>query len=370
VVKRWPSDRVLKLPGIDLPIIQAPMAGATTSALAIGVAAAGGLASIACALLGPNEVRAEIGAIRAKISKPVNLNFFCHADATGDPARETAWRQRLNSYYVELGLDPRMPTTAASIAPFGNAQCDLVAELMPEVVSFHFGLPSADLLSRVKATGAKVLGTATSVKEALWLQQRGCDAIIAQGWEAGGHRGMFLCNSIDTQVGTMALIPQVANAVHVPVIAAGGIADGRGMAAAFALGASAVQIGTAYLFCPESNLDAVHRRALLAVQDDQTIVTNVFSGRPARVIQNRAVRELGPMADDVPAFPLAVGALQPLSVKSKARGSGDFTPLWSGQAAPFARGLRAKELTRVLAVEALETLMRLCPADAHARQRR
>src|SRR5262245_37397794 len=182
---RWPSDRILNLLGIDLPIILAPMAGATTTALAIGVAEAGGLGSIAGAMLSQNEMRAEIGAIRAKISKPVNLNFFCHAEASSDPARETAWRQRLKSYYVELGLDPKIPSKAMSMASFAKAQCDLVAELRPEVVSFQFGLPSADLLSRVKATGAKVLATATSVKEALWLEQRGCDAIIAQGWEAG-----------------------------------------------------------------------------------------------------------------------------------------------------------------------------------------
>jgi nitronate monooxygenase len=357
----WPSDRILKLLGIDLPILQAPMTGATTSAMAIGVAQAGGLGSIAAAMLSLNQVRAELGAIRAKIQAPINLNFFCHANAIPDPARETAWRHRLRAYYIEHALDPEKPTAALSIAPFGKAQCDLVAELMPEVVSFHFGLPSPDLLNRVKATGAKILGTANSVKEAVWLEQRGCDAIIVQGWEAGGHRGMFLCEGVDTQAGTMALVPQVADAVDVPIIAAGGIADGRGIAAAFALGASAVQIGTAYLFCPEANVDPVHRRALMAVQDDQTIITNVFSGRPARAIQNRAVRELGPMAGDVPAFPLAVAALQPLSAISKASGSGDFTPLWSGQAAPIGRKLPAKELTRLLAAEALETLNRLCP---------
>jgi nitronate monooxygenase len=369
VLDEWPDDRVLKLLGIDLPIIQAPMAGAATAAMAIGVAQAGGLGSIAGAMLSLAGMRAELGAFRAGAAKPINLNFFCHADPTGDAARETAWRRRLKSYFLELGLCPEMPTAALPIAPFSTAHCDLVADLKPEIVSFHFGLPSEDLVSRVKAAGSRILSSASSVREAIWLEQRGCDAIIAQGWEAGGHRAMFLCESIATQVGTMALVPQVVDAVNVPVIAAGGIADGRGIAAAFALGASAVQIGTAYLFCPEATVDPVHREALNAAQDDQTTITNVFTGRPARAIVNRAVRELGPMAEDVPAFPLAASALGPLSVKSKAAGSGDFAPLWSGQAAPLGRGLPAGELTRLLAAEALAALEAYRPAMSRTRQR-
>lgn len=344
-MKPWPNDRILKLLGIDLPIIQAPMAGATTSAMAI-----------AGALLNPDALRAEFGVIRAETAKPINLNFFCHADLPSDPARETAWWQRLKPYYRELGLNSNSPTAALSIAPFSDAHCDLVTDLKPEVVSFHFGLPSERLVSRVRAAGSKILSSANSVKEAVWLEQRGCDAIIAQGWEAGGHRGMFLGGGVTTQAGTMALIPQVVDAVSVPVIAAGGIADGRGIAAAFALGASGVQIGTAYLFCPEATVDPIYREALMAAQDDQTVVTNVFTGRAARAIVNRAVRELGPMADDVPAFPVAASALQPLSAKSKAAGSGDFTPFWSGQAAPLGRALPARELTELLAEEALEAL--------------
>lgn len=354
--KPWHNDRILKLLGIDLPIIQAPMAGATTSAMAIGVAQAGGLGSIAGALLNPDALRAEFGVIHAETAKPINLNFFCHADLPSDPARETAWWQRLKPYYRELGLNSDSPTAALSIAPFSDAHCDLVTDLKPEVVSFHFGLPSERLVSRVRAAGSKILSSANSVKEAVWLEQRGCDAIIAQGWEAGGHRGMFLGGGVTTQAGTMALIPQVVDAVSVPVIAAGGIADGRGIAAAFALGASGVQIGTAYLFCPEATVDPIYREALMAAQDDQTVVTNVFTGRAARAIVNRAVRELGPMADDVPAFPVAASALQPLSAKSKAAGSGDFTPFWSGQAAPLGRALPARELTELLAEEALEAL--------------
>src|SRR5262245_38567651 len=357
----WPNDSILKLLGIDLPIIQAPMSGATTSAMTVAVADAGGLGSLAGAMLSLNEVRHEFGSIRARTRKPINLNFFCHAEPTSDPARETAWRRQLRSYYVELGLSPETPTAALSIAPFSDAHCDLVADLKPEVVSFHFGLPRENLVSRVKAAGCKILSSASSVKEAVWLEKRGCDAIIAQGWEAGGHRGMFLCESVAMQVGTMALVPQVVDAVDVPIIAAGGIADGRGIAAAFALGASAVQIGTAYLFCPEASIDPVYQQALQAVQDDQTIITNIFTGRPARAIANRIARELAPMADDVPAFPLAANALKPLSVKSKATGSGDFTPHWSGQAASLGRTLPARELTRLLSREALKTIKACCP---------
>ena len=247
----WPSQRLLDLLGIDLPIIQAPMAGLTTSAMAAAVAEAGGLGSMGCAVLSADQIRAELSAIRRQTAKPINLNFFCHASPATDPAREAAWRGQLKSYYVELGLDPEMRLSTLTVDPFGSAHCDLVAELKPEVVSFHFGLPNPDLLARVKDVGAKILSSATCVKEAIWLEQRGCDAIIAQGLEAGGHRGMFLSDNVATQAGTMALVPQVADAVRVPVIAAGGIADERGIAAAFMLGASGVQMGTAYLFVPK-----------------------------------------------------------------------------------------------------------------------
>jgi nitronate monooxygenase len=365
----WPSDRILELLGIELPIIQAPMAGATTSAMAIGVAHAGGLGSVAGALLSPDALRAEFGTIRARTPKPINLNFFCHADPTSDAVRESAWRQRLKPYFVELGLGQQASTGAPPLAPFGDAHCGLVEDLKPEIVSFHFGLPREALVDRVKAAGSTILCSANSVEEAIWLEERGCDAIIAQGWEAGGHRGMFLGGSVATQLGTMALVPQVVDAVDLPVIAAGGIADGRGIAAAFALGASAVQIGTAYLFCPEATVDPMYRRALDEAQDDQTIITNVFTGRAARAIVNKAVRELGPMAEDVPAFPIAAGALQPLSAKSKAAGSADFTPFWSGQAVPLGRRLPAGELTRLLAAEALATLDAGRPPNSRTLQR-
>ncbi|MBN9023214.1 MAG: nitronate monooxygenase, partial [Rhizobiales bacterium] len=246
----WPDSRLLDLLGIAVPIVQAPMAGPVFSDMVIAVAEAGGLGSLPCATMGIAEVRSELAAVRRGTSKPVNLNFFCHAPPTFDAAREAAWRERLRPYYVGLGLDPDAPAPRSNRTPFDEEACGLVQELRPDVVSFHFGLPEQPLVERVRATGAVILSSATTVAEARWLEDHGCDAVIAQGVEAGGHRGMFLTDDIATQVGTFALVPQVVDAVRVPVIAAGGIADARGIVAALALGASAVQIGTAYLFTP------------------------------------------------------------------------------------------------------------------------
>ncbi|QJP17655.1 nitronate monooxygenase [Starkeya sp. ORNL1] len=355
----WPNRRLLDLLSIELPIIQAPMAGATTPAMAIAVANAGGLGSLPAAMLGADQARIEFGIVRQHTSRPINMNFFCHAPPLADTDRYAAWSSRLRPYQVEFGLDPGTPAATSAVAPFGNEQCDLVVELKPEIVSFHFGLPREDLLDRVKATGAKILSSATTVDEGIWLEGKGCDAIIAQGLEAGGHRGMFLTDDIATQIGTLALVPQLVDAVRVPVIAAGGIADGRGIAAALALGAAAVQIGTAYLFCPEAKVLPLHREALTTAVNTPTAITNILTGRPARAIVNRAIRELGPMAEGVPAFPLAAGALAALRSRAEASGSSDFTPLWSGQGAPLGRALPASELTALLAREALERLARI-----------
>jgi nitronate monooxygenase len=293
----WPDTRLLDLLGIEIPIIQAPMAGAVSSEMVIQVSEAGGLGSLPCAMLTPEQARNELGVIRQRTSRPINVNFFCHTPPRIDAAREACWKDRLKPYYDELGVDPDAPNPAAIRKPFDEAFCDLVAEVAPEVVSFHFGLPSSDLLERVRATGAKILSSANSVREAHWLEDEGCDAVIAQGLEAGGHQAMFLSDDVSTQVGTMALVPQVVDAVKVPVIAAGGIADARGIAAAFALGASGVQIGTAYLFCPEATIKPVHREALKRARENETALTNVFTGRPARGIMNRAMREVGPISD-------------------------------------------------------------------------
>jgi nitronate monooxygenase len=355
----WPDQRIQELFGIELPILQAPMAGATLADMAIAVAEAGGLGALPCALLDADGFRTQMRVVRQRTTRPINVNFFCHRPPGPDPERAAAWKRRLEPYYRELGLDPEAPTPSSHRAPFDDAFCSLVEDLRPEVVSFHFGLPEPALLDRVRATGAKIISSATTVDEAIRLEEAGCDAIIAQGAEAGGHRGMFLTDRVDTQVGTFALVPQVVDAVRVPVIAAGGIADGRGIAAALALGAAAVQIGTAYLFCPESTIAPLHRAALHEDRRRETAVTNVFTGRPARGIVNRVMREVGPLSPLAPAFPLAGGALAPLRAASEPAGSADFMSLWSGQSAGLGRDLAAAELTRTLAAEALEVLGRL-----------
>jgi nitronate monooxygenase len=352
----WPDRRIKDLLGIELPIVQAPMAGSAFAEMAIAVSEAGGLGSLACALLSADQLQQQFDQVRRGTRRPVNLNFFCHRPPKADSEREARWKMRLEKYYVELGIDPNATTTGSSRAPFDAAMCEAVAEFRPVVVSFHFGLPAPELLARVKAAGAKVLSSATSVEEAVWLENHGCDAVIAQGAEAGGHRGVFLTEDISTQVGTIALLPQIVDAVKVPVVAAGGIADARGIVAAFALGASAVQLGTAYLLCPEAKISSAHRNALRRAKENETTLTNVFTGRPARSIVNRLVREIGPICHDAPAFPLAAAAVAPLRNESEARGSEDFIPLWSGQAAPLARELPAGELTRTLAAEALALL--------------
>ena len=359
----WPDRRAIELLGIELPIIQAPMAGANGATMAIAVCEAGGLGSLPCAMLDAGKVRAEIGVIRQRTDKPFNVNFFCHEPAAVDPEGQAAWKARLAPYYREFGLDATAEAPAVNRAPFDEAMCGIVEDLKPEIVSFHFGLPAKPLLGRVKATGAVVLSSATTVAEARWLEDNGCDAIIAQGCEAGGHRGMFLTDEIATQAGTFALVPQVVDAVKVPVIAAGGIADGRGVAAAFVLGAAAAQIGTAYLFTPESLVTDLHRDALASARDDTTALTNVFSGRPARGLINRVMREAGPISDAAPAFPTAGGALAPLKAKAEEVGSADFSSLWSGQAAGLAREAGAGDLTRQMAADAARRLEALTPSD-------
>ena len=338
-----------RLFGIDLPIIQAPMAGAQGSALAIAVSNAGGLGSLPCAMLGPDAMRKELAAIRAQTDKPFNVNFFCHVPPAANEAREAAWRQVLAPYYREYGIDPAAIPAGPGRAPFSTEAAEILEEFRPAVVSFHFGLPSPELLARARALGAKILGSATTLEEATWLEARGVDAVIAQGAEAGGHRGIFLTEDLSTQVGTFALLPQVVRRVKVPVIAAGGIADARGVAAAMALGAAGVQLGTAYLLCPEATTSAVHRAALASDAARHTALTNLFTGRPARGIVNRVIRELGPIGGAVPQFPLATGAIAPLRAAAEAKGSGDFSPLWSGQNATGCKPISAAELTRELA---------------------
>jgi len=355
----WPDRRFLDLVKTEHPIILAPMAGVMDAELAIAVAESGGLGSLPCAMLTAEKAREQVNIVRQRVSAPINLNFFCHTPVDADPAREAGWRRRLAAYYGEHGLDPDAPVTAANRAPFDAAMCAVVEELKPEIVSYHFGLPEPGLLARVKATGAIVIASATVVREAVWLEQNGADVIIAQGAEAGGHRGMFLTDKLAEQVGTFALVPQVVDAVDVPVIAAGGIADGRGIAAAFALGASGVQIGSAYLRCPESKVSAAARAALADADDESTVITNVMTGRLARGVANRVMREVGPISPDAPAFPHAATALAPLKAAAEKQGKVDFTNLWAGQALPLGRDVPAAELTRTLAAGAQARLRQL-----------
>ncbi|MHB2138820.1 NAD(P)H-dependent flavin oxidoreductase [Pseudomonas monsensis] len=353
-MSQWPDNRLLDLLGIEVPIIQGPMAGATNSSMVIAVCNAGGLGSMPAAMLSIEQLRDELKIIRANTDKPFNVNFFCHQPPTPDEQRARDWKDLLEPYYRELGVDFDAPTPVSNRAPFDAAACEVLEEFRPSVVSFHFGLPEKSLLDRVKATGAKILSSATTVEEAVWLEQNGCDAIIAMGYEAGGHRGMFLSEDLSSQVGTFALVPQVVDAVNIPVIAAGAIADARGVAAALMLGASAAQVGTAYLFTPEAKVSAAHHQALRTAKESETAITNIFTGRPARGILNRAMRELGPMSPMAPAFPLAGGALMPLRAKHEA----EFANLWAGQAFTLGRDVSSAELTRQLADGALAKLQR------------
>ena len=331
-----------------MPIIQAPMAGADSVALARGVAKAGGLGSLACPLLTPEQMREAAREFRDGLNRPLHLNFFCHKMVSPSAGAVERWKRALRPHYERLGLDIEAVGESRLRLPFDEEACGVVEELAPEVASFHFGLPEAALVGRLKRKKIKILATATSVREAKWLVEHGCDAVVAQGIEAGGHRGMFLEESVASQTGSFALLPQVVDAVRVPVIAAGGVADARGVAAAISLGASAVQIGTAYLKCPEAKISPLYRQALESVGVGDTAITNLFSGRPARGIANRFVRESGPMSSDAPAFPFAATYVAPLRAASEKAGSTDYMQMWAGQGAALAKAMPAEELTRSL----------------------
>jgi nitronate monooxygenase len=335
--------------GTELPIVQAPMAGSQGSRLAIGVCKAGALGSMPTAALSLDGLRDELALLAAQAPGPWNLNFFAHATPAPDSAQEARWRRRLAPYHAEYGIEIDKVPAGAGRQPFSHEVADIVAPFRPPIVSFHFGLPAPDLLQRVRGWGSRVLSSATTVEEALWLQEHGVDAVIAQGLEAGGHRGHFVAHDLTLQRGLMALLPQMVAALKVPVIAAGGIADASGVKAALALGAAAVQVGTAYLLCPESLTAPVHRAALRSPQAHHTALTNLFTGRPARGIVNRVMREIGPMSDDAPEFPLATAAIAPLRAAAEAKNSGDFSPLWAGQNVGNLEGADAATLTRALA---------------------
>ncbi len=340
---------IQKLFGIDLPIIQAPMAGAQSSAMAVAVSNAGGLGSLPCAMLDAAGMHKELTLIAEKTSKPINVNFFCHSPPVVDATRESKWRELLAPYYAEFGIDPNAIPIGPGRAAFNDDMAEVLEEFRPKVVSFHFGLPPDHLLNRVKKLGAKIISSATTIDEALWLEAKGVDAVIAHGLEAGGHRGIFLSDDLTTQIGTFALLPQIVRAVKIPVIAAGGIASAEGVRAALGMGAAGAQIGTSYLLCAEATISNIHRAALKNAASRHTGLTNIFTGRPARGIVNRVMREIGPISVHAPAFPLATSAIAPLRSKAEAQGSGDFSPLWSGQNATGCKEIGAGDLTRELA---------------------
>lgn len=335
--------------GTDLPIIQAPMAGAQGSDMAIAVSNAGGLGSLPCAMLSTEAMRTELAKIQEGTAQPYNVNFFAHRRPVYDEAREMAWRGLLRRYFIELGLEEPAVRREGEREPFGEAQLEVLSQFRPQVVSFHFGLPEPALLEGVRKLGARVISSATTVDEALWLEQQGVDGIIAQGLEAGGHRGHFLSHDLTLQMGTFALLPQIVKAVQVPVIAAGGMVNAQGVKAALDLGAAAVQAGTAYLLCPESRISPMHRHALAGPGSRHTALTNLFTGRPARSMLNRLMRDLGPLHTSVPEFPLAGNALAPLRAEGGRLGRSDFSPLWAGQNASACQFISAAAVTLALA---------------------
>ena len=337
-----------QLLGIELPIIQAPMAGVQDAELAAAVANAGGLGSLPAAMLTPAALESELHRLTAMTDRPCNVNFFCHEPPQVSARQLQDWQHRLSLYFEELGIEVPHAPGANLREPFGDAAMAVLERFRPAVVSFHFGLPERKLLNQIRRWGTRVLGCATTVEEARWLAERGVDVIIAQGLEAGGHRGTFLTQDMSTQMGTLALVPRICAAVSIPVIAAGGIASPAGIAAARAAGASGVQLGTAFLLCTEAKTSALHRAALQGERAQHTALTNVFTGRPARGIVNRLVREVGPMAASATAFPTAAAPVAALRAAAEAQGSADFTPLWCGQNATGCRAIPAAELLRSL----------------------
>ncbi|MCL4128740.1 UNVERIFIED_CONTAM: hypothetical protein GTU68_037692 [Idotea baltica] len=325
------------------------MAGVQGSALAVAVSNAGGLGSLPGAMLSIEALRDELNVIKSQTDCPYNVNFFCHEIPKKSQKAEMVWRNALSPFYKAYGVDPDMIPAGSSRIPFNAETAEILEEFKPPAVSFHFGLPSEELLLQVKSFGAKVMSSATTVEEALWLEEYGADIIIAQGVEAGGHRGMFLSHDLNSQLGTFALLPQIVQAVNIPVVAAGGIAEANGVAAAMELGAYGVQLGTAFLLCDEALTSQVHRATLESESAKHTALTNIFTGRPARAIVNLAMKELGPIHYGIPEFPLAAGAITPLRAIVEAKGSGDFSPLWAGQNVTGCKAVSAAELTCELA---------------------
>ncbi len=337
--------------GIKRPIIQAPMAGVQDSKLTIAVSNSGGLGSLPCAMLSKEQIHDELTTITGATTNPFNLNFFCHQAPTLSAEREAKWRSALQPFFTQYKLDSSDTGAGFAREPFSHEIADIIEPFKPPVLSFHFGLPEPTLIERIKTWGGLIMASATTVKEALWLEANGADAVIAQGLEAGGHRGMFLSKDLTKQVGTLSLLPQIVDAVNIPVIAAGGFSNAKAVSAALSLGAIAVQLGTTYLLCNETKTSSLHRAAIKSEDSQHTAITNVFSGRPARSIVNRLVREVGPISTETPEFPLAATAVGVLKQAAEANNSSDFSSLWCGQNATGCKEISAAELTLELTPE-------------------
>ncbi|GEO00830.1 2-nitropropane dioxygenase [Novosphingobium sediminis] len=357
-------NRLLSLLGIDLPLIQAPMAGVSSPEMAAAVSAAGALGSIAVGAGDAETARGMIRAVRARTAAPFNVNLFCHAPAAADPAKQAAWIERFASLFAAHGAKP--PAELHEIYrsfTVDDAMLAMLLEERPAIVSFHFGLPSDAAIAALKAAGIVLLACATNLAEAGAIAAAGIDAVVAQGWEAGGHRGLFDPDAQDERLGTVALVRLIAAAFDIPVIAAGGIMDGRGIAAALALGASAAQLGTAFLITDESLADSGYRAALANSGGRRTTMTRIVSGRPARILPNRFAA-LEDSCDDaaIPAYPIAYDLGKALHAAAKAQGEHGYGAHWAGQGAPLARAMPAAELVRTLASELAQALGEKAPA--------
>ncbi len=350
----WPKTDLTDLFGNEHPIIQAPMAGSTTVELVAAVSNAGGIGSMGYSKTSTEQIRDDVEKIRKLTDKPFNLNFFAHDTPVNKPDVIESTRERLKPFYSEVGLKEIPQNVSKPLLTFTEERLELLLEIKPLLVSFHFGLPGFDAIKSLKKAGSRILCSATTTAEAIALEQSGVDIVVAQGWEAGGHRGSFDVNHEDHGVGTLALVPQIVDAVKIPVVAAGGIADGRGIAAAFMLGACGVQMGTAFLSCPEVNVSDAHLEAIRISRDDDTRLTKAFSGRPARARQNNYIESMAAHRLPLPDFPTMYTLSDPL--REASNDTLDYRFLLYGQAAALNREMPAAELVQTLVTEAQNLL--------------
>ena len=332
--------------GIEKPIIQAPMAGVQNWELAVAVSRSGGLGSIPCGMLTKEQVLFEITNFRKHSDKNYNLNFFCHKMPNIDHQALQAWEEQLSPYYDSFSIKPHNEISGLRV-PFDINLADSLEPHKPPILSFHYGLPSPELVTRIKSWGTVVISSATTKQEGVWLEENGADVVIAQGCEAGGHRGMFMTSDPSTQLPTSELLACLKHELSVPVVATGGIATNTDIKELIRLGASGVQIGTSYLLCDEVKTSAIYREALKS-KSSATALTNIFSGRLARGITNKIMKELDFIASKAPEFPYASIAINPLRSKAESQNKSDFTPLWSGTDRSGCKEISATKLTNEL----------------------